>query len=217
MESIIKSSDRIDGRGVCPYCDYPSYFTMHGGAHTCHLEGSYHFRCICECQNCRRPILLVCEKGTSQSTYGYSAHYPTGKPNEIISDDIPEEIGIDFKEALRCQFVNAHRATATMCRRALQSSCQDLGATGDYLFGQIDNLAEKGKITAALQEMAHAVRLVGNVGAHPDEDGLKDVSSDDASDLIEFSRQFYDHVYVMPAKLREMKERQERSTNPSTE
>ena len=89
----------------------------------------------------------------------------------------------------------------------MQSSCQDLGAVGDHLVHQIDDLAKQGKITAALQEMAHTVRLIGNVGAHPDEDGLEDVGPDDASDFIEFSREFYDHVYVMPAKLLKMKER----------
>ncbi len=65
--------------------------------------------------------------------------------------------------------------------------------------------------------MAHTVSLIANVGAHPDDNGLEDVGPDDASDLIEFSREFYDHLYLMPAKLREMKKRRERPATPSSE
>ncbi len=212
------NEEKIDGRGVCPHCDYPSYFRKEGGAQVYKGEDGNYIRCIGECQNCREPILLIGNRQHSTGAYRYFVHYPTGKPNEIVSDEIPERVGTDFREALRCQFVNAHRATTTMCRRALQSSCQDLGVVGDdRLADQIDDLAKQGKITKALQDMAHTVRLIGNVGAHPDEDGLEDVGPDDSRDLIEFSREFYNHVYVMPAKLREMKKRHELSASPSTE
>ena len=174
-------------------------------------------RFVAECQNCLHAILLVGVRYRNSSTYEYSAHYPAGKPNDIIPDEIPQRIGEDFKEALRCQFVDAHRATATMCRRALQASCQELGADGDYLIKQIDDLAKKGKITAALMEMAHTVRLTGNVGAHPDKDKLEDVSPEDASDLIDFSSAFYEHVFVMPSKLLKMKERHNPPDASSTE
>lgn len=208
MELInITGEHKIEGRGVCPHCNRPSYFKMGGGAQMCEVGVIKYIRCICECQNCRKPILLIGATREVRKPYLYSEHYPTGKPNDIVPDEIPEKVSTDFKEALRCQLVNAHRATATMCRRALQSSCQDLGATGDRLVNQINDLAEQGHITSALQEMAHTVRLIGNVGAHPDEDGLEDVDPDDASDLVKFSHEFYNHVYVMPAKLQEMKKR----------
>ena len=218
MELInYRSEQKIEGRGVCPHCNHPSYFRMEGGAQIYETGANDYIRCICECQNCQGPILLIGGRSGSGYPYLYSAHYPTGKPNEIVPDEIPEKVATDFKEALRCQFVNAHRATATMCRRALQSSCQDLGVAAARLVDQINDLAEQGRITRALQDMAHTVRLIGNVGAHPDEDGLEDVGPADASDLIEFSREFYDHVYVMPAKLREMKKRRARPAIPSSE
>ena len=219
MDVISKPNQQaINGRGVCPHCNYPSYFKMEGSAQICERGSVYYIRCITECQNCHDPILLIGKRTNSHFPYDYSEHFPIGKPNESIPDEIPEIIGTDFKEALRCQFVNAHRATATMCRRALQSSCQDLGADGDRLVDQIDDLAQKGSITRALQDMAHTVRLIGNVGAHPDEDGLEDVGPDDASDLIEFSLEFYNHVYVMPEKLKKMSERRNAAqTNPQGE
>ncbi len=69
------------------------------------------------------------------------------------------------------------------------------------LMDQIDELATKGKLTASLKDYAHEVRLTGNDGAHPDKDGLKDVSEKDADDSIAFTRHFFDSVYVTPARL----------------
>ena len=92
-----------------------------------------------------------------------------------------------------------------MCRRAVQGSVIELGAKGDRLIDQIDDLFKNGKITEALKDFAHEVRLTGNDGAHPGKDGLADVSPKDASDIIEFIREYLHHVYVMPAKLRARK------------
>ena len=66
---------------------------------------------------------------------------------------------------------------------------------------QIDEMASKGLITQPLKQWAHEVRLGGNDGAHPDKDGLKDVSEQDADEIIQFTREFLHHIYVMPAAL----------------
>src|SRR5258707_643439 len=58
----------------------------------------------------------------------YRAHYPVGRPSDNVSSDVPEPIAADFKEALRCRWVDAYNATVEMCRRAIETSCQDLGA-----------------------------------------------------------------------------------------
>ncbi len=89
-----------------------------------------------------------------------------------------------------------------MCRRALQASCVELKAKDAKLQDQIDELASKGVITESLKQMAHEVRLTGNDGAHPGKDGLNDVSEPDSRDMIEFTREFFHHVFVVPAKLK---------------
>ena len=66
---------------------------------------------------------------------------------------------------------------------------------------QIDELASKGLITDPLKNWAHEVRLGGNEGAHPDKDGLKDVTDRDADEIIQFTQEFLHHIYVMPAAL----------------
>jgi hypothetical protein len=87
----------------------------------------------------------------------------------------------------------------------IQSSAIALKAAGGRLIDQIDDLFEVGKITESLKDFAHEVRLTGNDGAHPDKDGLVNVTEADSSAIIEFTREYLHHVYVMPAKLKARK------------
>jgi hypothetical protein len=43
------------------------------------------------------------------------------------------------------------------------------------------------------------------MGAHPGKDGLNDVTEQDATDIVEFTREFFHHVFVVPAKLKARK------------
>ncbi len=64
---------------------------------------------------------------------------------------------------------------------------------------------KQGTITTPLKEMAHRVRLGGNLGAHPPEDpedeDLIVMGPEYADAVLEFTRDFFHHVYVMPARL----------------
>jgi hypothetical protein len=70
----------------------------------------------------------------------------------------------------------------------------------------IDWLAAQGTITTPLKEMAHRVRLGGNLGAHPPEDPIDateiTIGPEYADAVLEFTREFFQHVYVMPERLK---------------
>jgi hypothetical protein len=127
--------------------------------------------------------------------------FPIGKPKDTIDPNVPKLVASDFGEALRCQFINSYKAAVVMCRRAIQASAIELNAKGSRLIDQIDDLFSQGKITGPLKDFAHEVRLTGNDGAHPDKDGLSDVTEQDASAIVEFTTEYLHHVYVMPAML----------------
>ena len=134
-------------------------------------------------------------------------YYPLGDADDSVADAVPEKIANDFSEALRCFHVKSYKATVTMCRRSIQASAKDLNASGKRLIEQIGDLADKGKITEPLKEMAHQIRKIGNDGAHPDDDLLKDVDEQDAAEIVEFVREYFNHIYVMPQTLKSMIER----------
>jgi len=152
---------------------------------------------VLQCQGCQDYILGMVVR--YEHRFDYMRHHPIGQANDKVAIEIPPEIGKDFKEALRCRWVDAYNATVEMCRRALQSSCDDLNATGNNLLLQIDDLASRGVITAPLKELAHKVRLGGNRGAHPSTGTA--IGEEEADAVITFTKHYFEHVYVMPASL----------------
>ena len=190
----------VGASGDCPHCAVRSYFRP-----AATVEDDYRMISSARCETCKEYVLIV---GTRRPIGGGRGQpcvaievYPIGRPGQMVDKDIPAAVLEDFNEALRCQFIKAFKATVVMCGRAIQTSALALGAGGTRLVDQIDDLFKKGKITEALKDFAHEVRLVRNDGAHPDKDGLADVTEQDASAVIEFTREYLHHVYVMPAKL----------------
>lgn len=205
------SHTQVGARGVCPHCSHLSYFQP---VTSPYIDPADHGLRICnaaQCQSCKGYILAVGKRGAAgQNPYNLEACYPLGKPNDRVDQAVSPGIAGDFREALRCQWIKAYKATVAMCRRAIQASALEKGAsTRKKLIEQIDELADKGIITTFVKEMAHEIRLIGNVGAHPDEDGLADVTEADAGDIVEFTREYFHHVYVMPAKLKARRKKEE--------
>jgi hypothetical protein len=157
-----------------------------------------------QCQGCLKYLLACVHRHREGQKYAYLQHFPLGKPKDDVAPEVPTEISGDFKEALRCRWVDAYNATGEMCRRALESSCNDQKApTGKKLVEKIDWLAGQGKITGALKDVAHKIRLGGNYGAHAPEDPLNaaPMTAEHADALIEFMRDYFQHLYVIPKKL----------------
>lgn len=161
-----------------------------------------------QCESCKGFVLVIGEHPAHVLDYSLVAVYPLGKPNDTVSPEVQQAakgVADDFAEALRCQWVKSYKACVVMCARAIQGSAIALGAKKKRLTDQIDELFAQGKITEALKDFAHAVRVTRNMGAHPDKDGLEEVTEQDAKDIVEFTREYLHHVYVMPAKLKARK------------
>ena len=77
-----------------------------------------------------------------------------------------------------------------MVRRAIQASAFDLGVPDDRahqkLHQQIDGWQRRAPSRRTLKELAHELRFFGNDGAHPDRDGLENVSKEDAAVALGF-------------------------------
>jgi hypothetical protein len=119
--------------------------------------------------------------------------------------DVPAEVAADAREAHRCLSVEAYRAAVVMARRAMQSAAYEKGAPERTLLEQIDWLEEQQLITPQMKEVAHRIRLTGNLGAHPDKDGLRDVGEAEAWAVIGFLDDFLKYVYEIPARLERLK------------
>jgi len=209
--------NQLGASGVCPHCGTKSYF--HPVATHIESVGSSHSQrgvSAAKCQSCKKHVLVVGTRSSQHIAFVLEAVYPFGQAKDDVDENVPPSIRADFAEALRCHFIKAYKGCVVMCRRAVQASALKLGAPKKKkLDDQIDWLFEQGKITEPLKEFAHEVRLTGNIGAHPDKDSgqqpegedsetdnLEDVTPKDAEDIVEFTKEYLHHVYVMPAKLK---------------
>lgn len=196
-----KDKNKFSLIGTCPHCLRSAVFMMVTNAHSV-LLATYTYR-LCaamQCQGCLKFILGVVRKG--QITWEYEEHYPLGKPDDSVSTHVPASIASDFSEALRCFWVRSYKATVAMCRRSVEASCADLKAKGKNLKDKIDGLANEGIITEPLKRMAHRVRLTANEELHGKADDLDEFSEKEAEAILTCVREYFHHVYVMPALLK---------------
>jgi hypothetical protein len=194
--------NQIGASGQCPHCAVTSLFKpVASYVQRTPQSASLTVVSATQCESCKQFALVIGQTDGQNHPSRLIAFYPLGKPRDAVDLNVPKPIANDFAEALRCQWIQAHRACVVMCRRAVQSSALQLGAKGGKLIDQIDDLSKTGIITTPLKEFAHEIRLTGNDGAHPDKDGLEDVTEKDGEAIIEFTREYLHHVYVMPAKL----------------
>jgi hypothetical protein len=208
-------------RGKCPHGPHESAFLTVGGVHA---DSSGHWVAAMQCQGCTKYILALMTHAAVHNVprLSYNEHYPLGKPNDDVAAEIPEHIKPDFREALRCLWVNAYNATAEMCRRALEASCIERGAPPRaVLEDMIDELESKRIITPFLRDVAHKIRLGGNRGAHPGGPPTVPVAVADpataaslgipkspsviteehAKAIVKFTTEFFHHIYVVPKEL----------------
>ena len=233
MEAVgLDSNGNFSFRGTCPYpgCNRASVFlkinASSAGVSWTNNRGQQMSRIVAvlQCQGCQKYILGLVDYTQGSLAYHYLEHYPLGSADETVAEEIPEHIKEDFKEALRCLWVNAYNATAEMCRRAMEASCLDLGAPHDKVLEKmIDWLEVQRIITPYLRDAAHKVRLGGNRGAHPPATPVapvpaslaapatpapptatattatvEKIEKEHAEAIVGFSREFFHHVYVGP-------------------
>jgi hypothetical protein len=193
--------------GTCPHCGraaaFPSVTTPHDESSSPYnySNGAKRIAAL-QCIACNRYILGIIKLnyGRDSRQWDYEAHYPLGKPRDDVDNSIPEDVASDFKEALRCRHVNAYNATIEMCRRAIEGSCIQLGAKPELVCNDmIEWVFKQGRITDSLRIMAQKIKLGGNRAAHAHSD--RTLTDQDADAVVAFTKDYFHHVYVMPAMM----------------
>jgi hypothetical protein len=144
--------------------------------------------------------------------------YPFPSFYEIKRNKIPQDVIKDLDEGYRCLQAGAPKGAIVCFRRALESVCVLLGASGSTLAERIEDLYKKEVIRKATKEYLHQLRSLGNLGAHPyelkkldKEPGIKDdfgcLTLEDAKILADFLRLFLEDVYVFPQKAEKLAKR----------
>ena len=198
--------------GTCPWCQRDvlfirNWFLPYNGVEPLEV----HELLICPRSECRRATYRVGIGQQANSQWELAtvtAQWPPAgsrPPHQAL----PKPVADDWAEAHKCFGVTAYKGAAAMARRATQGVCIDRKAKPGKLVAQVKELVAAGSLHQQLGEWADQVRVFGNTGAHPGDDGLDTVSKEDAEDALAFLDQLLEWTYVAPWKLQQSRARQQ--------
>lgn len=207
--------------GLCPRCGKQASFDVIGSlpltldyeTAIARRDGGYDHDAnervsVLVCRHCKQGVAVVEERYTAEEPsrlkrggglISFRGFHWWPLPDTELSSDIPVEIASAFAEAVTALAANCPRAAGVMARRTLEAIAADKGETQGVLADRLKSLATKGVLQPTLADWAKEVRLVGNVGAHFDP--IKQISKDDAQQLISFIRELMRYLYELPADL----------------
>lgn len=115
------------------------------------------------------PLSLYTEDIKRISSMTIRKIYPGSSPAKA-PEHVSERVGDLYLEAVDSLKRQKWTSAASMFRKTLEIALKDVDPTIDAwkLEKRIDKLAELGKITSAIQEWAHELRLDGNEALHGD-------------------------------------------------
>ena len=186
---------------TCPYCGTGTNFAIRAQVVE---HANPQVECaIGQCDVCRKEIWFELDKGNPNRVI---SHWPVWQ--EAAQEELPADVKRAFNEALDCSRVGAWNGTLCMCRRAIDDALDQLGAPEKgNLPTKLAALVASQTITPALKEWADQSRIGGKLAAHGtggDEWGQPEkdwADKDDADQVLEFCRSFFEYAYVMKARL----------------
>ncbi len=154
---------------------------------------------ICPNEECKKSILFIIMSYVDSRGITYELFSKKLMPDsisKIYPSYIPEQLREDYEEA--CKIVDiSPKSAATLSRRCLQGIIRDFyGITKRRLADEINEL--QGKIDPELWDAIDALRKIGNVGAHMENDVnlIVNIEPDEARQLIWLIETLFDGLYV---------------------
>lgn len=141
--------------------------------------------------------------------FDYEFHYPSS--GRDVPSGLPEGVSLCFGEAVTCFNAKSYIAALVMCRRTIEAVLSDKGIKKKSLVEGIAELQRRGMLHQSLAEIADTVRTVGNAGAHYVA-GLE-ITRELAEQALDITGRLLDLVYLMAARLTEIKARIALTTN----
>jgi hypothetical protein len=192
----------------CPKCGVQSG-EVRGSFQTsdrdCGDQAGWYYALV-ECPGCEHPFLTRhnwCWVGGPENFCmdDLRTIYPS---DGELDESVPAIVAESFAATVKTAQNGVPMATAMMCRRTLETICNELGATG-YMLGQ--KLKElEGKMDPRLHEWAGQVVIeLGNDAAHIKDD----IDPEDSQDAVAFTRALIENLFVLKKAFEDFKTRRE--------
>lgn len=125
------------------------------------------------------------------------------EPDQYFHASIPKIVRRSLEEAKKCFEATAYMACAVMCGRAIEGISKDK-VNAKTLADGLKQLKNAKVIDEKLFEWGEALRAERNIGAHA---GEEMISSQDASDVLEFAIAISEYVYILDEKYKAYQKR----------
>jgi hypothetical protein len=154
------------------------------------------------CPECRESIIILNRLQAPGLTALSFRAYP-GSKSRPIPPEVLDPYKQDFIEASKV-LEDSPKASAALSRRNLQAILRDkAGTKSKDLFDQIEEVITSGKVPTYIAEDLHAVRNIGNFGAHPLKStttgAIVDVEPGEAEWNLDVLELLFDFYFVQPA------------------
>lgn len=210
---------------TCPYCN-TTYLANPELADetTVSFQNSSHYSLHIfefKCPTCDKVNVFLISGSDWDSSFAF--HYPPATAMHLPVY-IPEAIRQDYLEAIQIADLSP-KASATLARRCLQGMIHDFwGIKEKNLNAEITSL--RGKIPSKQWEAIDALRKIGNIGAHMENDTqlIVDVEPDEAKKLLKVIELLFKNWYIadhednqLLDEVREMAEEKESVRSPGSD
>ena len=206
-----KSDKKIDERNFCPYCENK---TLKEEARIYEGETKtypLHYFVIRRCAFCKKLSFIHSWDYRTGGSFPSSqttivSLYPSKNIADIAKMEIPSKVKADYIEGIKALVGGCFKSACVMFRRAVQNAVIELGARKrKKLEDQIDQLERKRIITPELKDLAHEMRVIGNLGAHPLKDEFDQLKREDAIEMESFLKEFINYSFVLRKRLQDRK------------
>lgn len=180
----------------CPHCLVRHVQTASAFEQVLSAQDSNLLWTIVRCQNSGCQSLILIQRtntGSIQQIFPFATYALDS------TADISIEIRADFEEAGKCLGAGCFKASLVMSRRVLQRCLKAQGCDDHNLVDAIANSIENNLLRKAFHPLAEEIRQYGNLGAHPDDDQLKNANKANAEQVLEFARLLIHEFYEVPA------------------
>ncbi len=187
----------------CPYCRMVTNFSTSEPAFDAHRAT---IAVTARCARCRNTVYLWLVSPSGDGARPHPAlllMHPSPaeehRPIERI-DLLPEPLQRAYRDTVIGYNTGLWSATATLCRRTLEGIVNDLNpGQGGPLFGRLEKLGDSVDLAKPLITLSHAIRQVGNLGAHFDL--RKEPDRDTVKAQLELIEYLLEYVYTLPGMI----------------
>jgi Domain of unknown function (DUF4145) len=191
----------------CPHCDVGIHQSLQNGSTFALSDGQIWFASHQLCPECKAQIVYL--EAYRQSGSGRASvvprfmAYPQRASARPVAVGVPDPYKQDFEEAVAVLPLSP-KASSALSRRNLQAIIHDqAGVKGRDLNAEIETLISSGKLPSHISEGLHAVRVIGNFGAHPIKSTatgeIVDVEDGEAEWNLDVLESLFDFYFVQPA------------------